>query len=196
MKKSLFLAIAGVLLAFSMVSALGNREKLYEKKENFSTPEEAIAKFVGYINIYDEIKINNGYYTIPSRDFLESISKRYRLYCGEEGWNKTIYESVPILFSYELEEVEYKSLVNTKEKYEDSFKYISNYDRDKNTRVFKLSGYGSHNSKAEKSEVREDGTLNKKEDINNDNEIPVTMYIFVVDEGEGYVVDFYSSVYQ
>ncbi|MBD7916643.1 hypothetical protein H9660_16060 [Clostridium sp. Sa3CUN1] len=192
MKKSLFLAIAGVLLAFSMVSALGNREKIYEKRENFDTPEKAIAKFIGYINKYDYIKNDNGYYTIPSRDFLESISKRYRLYCGEEGWNRTIYETVPILFSYDLEEVEYNSLINIKEKYEDSFKKISNYSRDENPRVFKLVGYGSYND-PEKSEIREDGTI---ENINDVNEIPVIIYLIVVDEGEGYVIDFYNFSYQ
>ena len=192
MKKSLFLAIAGVLLAFSMVSALGNREKLYEKKETFNTPEKAIAKFIGYINKYDYIKNDNGYYTIPSRDFLESISKRYRLYCGEEGWNRTIYETVPMLFSYALEEVEYNSLINIKEKYEDSFKKISNYSRDENPRVFKLVGYGSYND-PEKSEIREDGTI---ENINNVDEIPVIIYLIVVDEGEGYVIDFYNFSYQ
>ena len=68
MKKSLFLAIAGALLAFSMVSALGNKEKTYEKKERFNTPEEAIVKFIGYINTYDRIKVNNGYYTMKDID--------------------------------------------------------------------------------------------------------------------------------
>ena len=193
MKKSLFLAITGVLLAFSMVSALGNKEKLYEKKERFNTPEEAIVKFIRYINTYDRIKINNGYYTIPSREFLESISKRYRLYCGEEGWNRSIYETLPILFSYELEEVEYDSLNNIKERYEESFNQISNYKRGENPRVFKLEGYGSHNKDVEKNEIREDGTI---ENVENIDEIPLTVYIIVVDEGEGYVIDFYTLVYQ
>lgn len=193
MKKSLFLAIAGVLLAFSMVSALGNKEKLYEKKENYSTPEEAIAKFVGYINIYDEIKINNGYYTIPSRNFLESISKRYRLYCGDDGFNKNIYESVPVLYSYKLEELEYDSLFDIKERYEESFKHIANYPRNKNPRVFKLIGNGSHNKDVKKSELREDGTI---ENSDNSEEMPVTIYLFVIDEGEGYVVDYYNFIYQ
>ncbi len=193
MKKSLLLALGGVMLAFFMVSAFGNRERLYEKKENFKTPEEVIANFIGYINTYENVKTDNGYYNVPSREFLESISERYRLYVGEKGWGKYINESIPIIFRYELEEVQYDSLSSIKTNYEDSFKNIGKYNRDNNPRVFRLDGYGSHNLNIEKYDVNEDGTV---ENDFNDIEMPITIYLFVVDEGEGYVIDYYTSVYQ
>ena len=193
MKKSLLLALGGVMLAFFMVSAFGNRERLYEKKENFKTPEEVIANFIGYINTYENVKTDNGYYNVPSREFLESISERYRLYVGEKGWGKYINESIPIIFRYELEEVQYDSLSSIKTNYEDSFKNIAKYNRDTNTKVFRLDGYGSYNLNIKKYEVNEDGTV---ENNFNDEEIPITIYLFLVDEGEGYVIDYYTSVYQ
>lgn len=193
MKKSLFLALGGVILAFFMVSAFGNRERLYEKKESFKTPEEAIVNFIGYINTYEMVKTDNVYENIPSREFLESISKRYRLYVGEKGWGKYINESIPIIFRYELKEVDYDSLSSIKTNYEDSFKNIAKYNRDTNPKVFRLDGYGSYNLNIKKYEVNEDGTV---ENNFNDEEIPITIYLFLVDEGEGYVIDYYTSVYQ
>ena len=79
MKKSTFLAVAGVILAFFIVSAFGKIERAYEKKENFKNPEDAIVNFIGYVNSFELVKADNGSYRVPSREFLESISKRYRL---------------------------------------------------------------------------------------------------------------------
>ena len=193
MKKSTYLAIAAVILAFFVVSAVGNRNRLYEKEEIFKRPEEAIVNFIGYINSYENLKSDNGYYRIPSREFLESISKRYRLYVGEENGYKFIMEQLPSFFSYELKEVDYNSLNNIKNNYEESFKNISNYSRDLNPKVYKLDGYGIYLGDLEKSYIKEDGTVNN---TNNDEEIPFTIYLVVIDEGEGYVVDYYSVIYQ
>ena len=132
MKKSTFLAVATVVLAFFIVSAFGKRERLYEKKENFKSPEDAIVNFIGYINSFEMVKIDNGYYNVPAREFLESISKRYRLYVGEEYVYKYIFGQVPALYSYTMEEINYNSLTNLKNNYEYSFKGISNYKRDNN----------------------------------------------------------------
>lgn len=193
MKRSTFLAIAGVILAFFIVSAFGNRERLYEKKETFRKPEEAIVNFIGYANTFEMVKADNGYYSVPSREFLESISKRYRLYIGEKNGYKFISEQLPVLFNYEMKEVDYNSLTNVKKNYEDSFKSISNYKRDNNPRVYRLDGYGNYNYDIQKTYVNEDGTVNN---INNDEEIPLTIYLVVVNEGEGFVVDYYSIIYQ
>lgn len=200
MKKSTFLAIAGVILAFFIVSAFGNKKRLYEKKETFKKPEDAIVNFIGYINTYEMVKSDNRYYnSVPSRDFLESISKRYRLYVGIENGYKFIYDQVPVLFSYNMKEVDYNSLINIKNNYENSFKNIANYNRDSSPKAYRLDGYGIYNNanidnvNIEKSDVKEDGTIKNK---NDDEGIPFTLYLIVVNEGEGYVVDYYSVIYQ
>ncbi|MBE6055073.1 MAG: hypothetical protein E7212_14460 [Clostridium sartagoforme] len=193
MKKSTFLAVAAVVLAFYVVSAIGNRDRLYEKKETYRKPEEAIVNFIGHINSYENLKSDNGYYRIPSREFLESISKRYRLYIGEESTYKYMMEQIPSFISYELKEVDYNSLNNIKSNYEESFKNISNYSRDINPMVYKLDGYGIYLGDVEKSYINEDGTVNN---TYNDEEFPFTLYLVLVDEGEGYVVDYYSVIYQ
>lgn len=194
MKKSIFLAIAGVVLAFFIVSAFGNRYRLYEKKENFDRPEEAISTFIGYANKYEIVKTDNGYHYVTSRKFLESISERYRLYIGIDNSNNGIEGQIPLLFSYDMQEVDYNSLTNIKNSYEDSFKNIGNYNRDETPRVYRLDGYGAYNGRIDEDfYVNEDGTV---DNIYDYEEIPFTIYLVVVNEGEGYVVDYYSVVYQ
>jgi len=193
MKRSTFLAIGGVILAFFIVSAFGNKNNFYEKEKTFNKPEEAIVNFIGYINTYEMLKADNGYYHVPSRDFLESISKRYRMFVGTEGSNKFIYEQVPVFFRYEMKEVDFNSLTNLKNIYKESFKNIPKYPSNNEVRVYKLDGYGEFNSGFEKSYVKEDGTI---ENIYDGEGIPITLYLILVDEGEGYVVDYYSVVSQ
>ena len=194
MKKATFLAIGGVVLAFFIVSAFGNRYRLYEKEENFDRPEEAISTFIGYANQYENVKNDNGYYYVTSRKFLESISERYRLYIGIDSSNSWLEAQIPILFSYDMQEVDYNSLTNIKNSYEDSFKNIQNYNRDETPRVYRLDGYGNYNGKIhENFYVNEDGTV---DNIYDNEEIPFTIYLVVVNEGEGYVVDYYSILYQ
>lgn len=193
MKKSTFLAVGAVILAFFIVSAFGKRERLYEKKENFKKPEEAIVNFIGYINSYETVKEKNGYYEILPREFLESISKRYRLYTGTVMSYKSILGQVPVLYSYEMQEVDYNSLTYLKENYEYSFKQISNYKRDENPRVYRLDGYGVYNSHIDKSSINEDGTIKNTDGVEGE---PLSIYLIVVNEGEGFVVDYYSVSYQ
>ncbi|MCF0147261.1 MAG: hypothetical protein HUJ77_02565 [Clostridium sp.] len=193
MKKSTFLAISAVILAFFIVSAFGNSEKLYEKKENFERPEEAIVNFIGYVNSYETVKEKNSYYEILPREFLESISKRYRLYTGTFMLYRSILGQVPALYSYEIHEIDYNSLTYLKESYEDSFKHIANYKRDENPRVYRLDGFGVYDSHIDKSSINEDGTVNN---IDGTVGEPLSVYLIVIDEGEGFVVDYYSVSYQ
>jgi len=193
MKKSTFLAVAGVILAFFIVSAFGKIEREYEKKENFKNPEDAIVNFIGYVNSFELVKADNGSYRVPSREFLESISKRYRLYVGDGSSFNSLLERVPILFNYEMKEVDFNSITNVKNNYENTFKNISNYNRDNNPIVYKLDGYGSYNIDVDKVNVNEDGTV---KNVFEQDELPITIYVIVVNEGEGYVVDYYSVVYQ
>ena len=193
MKKSTFLAIAGVILAFFIVSAFGKVERAYEKKENFKNPEDAIVNFIGYVNSFELVKADNGSYRVPSREFLESISKRYRLYIGDDNSITSILEQVPILFNYEMKEVDFNSITNVKNNYENTFNNISNYSRDNDPIVYRLDGYGNYNIDVDKVNVNEDGTVNN---VLEQDEFPITIYLVVVNEGEGYVVDYYSVVYQ
>ncbi|MGG7058000.1 hypothetical protein ACQPUZ_06845 [Clostridium tertium] len=193
MKRSTFLAIGGVILAFFIVSAFGNKNNFYEKEKTFEKPEDAIINFIGYINTYEMVKADNGYYYVPSRNFLESISKRYRMFVGTEGSNKFINDQVPVFFRYEMKEVDFNSLTNLKNTYNESFKNIPKYPSNNEVRVYKLDGYGDFNSGFEKSYVKEDGTI---ENIYDGEGTPMTLYLILVDEGEGYVVDYYSLMYQ
>ncbi|MGG7142794.1 hypothetical protein ACQPVP_04945 [Clostridium nigeriense] len=193
MKRSTFLAVGGVILAFFIVSAFGNKNNFYEKEKTFEKPEDAIINFIGYINTYEMVKDDNGYYYVPSRDFLESISKRYRMFVGTEGSNKFINDQVPVFFRYEMKEVDFNSLTNLKNTYNESFKNIPKYPSNNEVRVYKLDGYGDFNSGFEKSYVKEDGTI---ENIYDGEGTSMTLYLILVDEGEGYVVDYYSLMYQ
>lgn len=193
MKKSTFLAVAGVILAFFIVSAFGKIERAYEKKENFKNPEDAIVNFIGYVNSFELVKADNGSYRVPSREFLESISKRYRLYIGDDNPYNSLFEQVPILFNYEIKEVDFDSIINVKNNYENTFMNISNYSRDNDPIVYRLDGQGGYNIDVDKVNVNEDGTV---KNVFQQDEFPVTIYLIVVNEGEGYVVDYYSVVYQ
>ncbi|MDI9216978.1 hypothetical protein [Clostridium tertium] len=193
MKKSTLLAFSGLIIIFFIVVSLGNRTKVYEKQERYNTPEEAIVKFIGYINSYEEVKSKNVYYQVTPNEFLESLSKRYRLYLGEGNGNRYINEQVPVVHSYELEEVNLDDLKNLKMNYEDSFKEMRNYKSPSEIRVYKLDALASYNFNIDKNYVKEDGTVDKVNDI---EETPVEIYLVVVDEGEGYVVDYYDIMYK
>ena len=50
-----------------------------------------------------------------------------------------------------------------------------------------------YNNNIEKTYVNKDGTV---KNFNNDEEYPLTIYLVVVNEGEGFVVDYYSVLFQ
>lgn len=193
MKKSTLLAFSGLIIIFFIVVSLGNRTKVYEKQERYNTPEEAIVNFIGYINSYEEVKSKNTYYHVTPNGFFESISKRYRLYLGEGNGNRYINDQVPVVHSYELEEVSLNDLINLKVNYEDSFKGMTNYKNHSEVRVYKLDVLASYNLSVDKNSVKKDGTVDK---VNDTEETPVEIYLVVVDEGEGYVVDYYNIIYK
>ncbi|WP_195429141.1 hypothetical protein [Clostridium sp. D46t1_190503_E9] len=202
MKKSTLLAFSGIIIIFLIVTSLGNRTNVYEKQEIYNTPEEAIVKFIGYINSYEEVKSKNVYYQVTPNEFLESLSKRYRLYLGEGNINnRYINEQVPVVHSYELEEVNLDDLKNLKMNYEDSFKEMRNYKSPSEIRVYKLDALASYNFNIDKNYVKEDGTVDKvnymkETKVEDIEETPVEIYLVVVDEGEGYVVDYYDIMYK
>lgn len=201
MKKSTLLAFSGLIIIFFIVVSLGNRTKVYEKQERYNTPEEAIVNFIGYINSYEEVKSKNTYYHVTPNEFFESISKRYRLYLGEGNGNRYINDQVPVVHSYELEEVSLNDLVNLKVNYEDSFKGMMNYKGHSEVRVYKLDALASYNFSVDKNSVNKDGTVDKvnymeETKVNDIEGIPTEIYLVVVDEGEGYVVDYYNIIFK
>lgn len=154
MKKSTLLAFSGLIIIFFIVVSLGNRTKVYEKQERYNTPEEAIVNFIGYINSYEEVKSKNTYYHVTPNVIFESISKRYRLYLGEGNGNRYINDQVPVVHSYELEEVSLNDLINLKVNYEDSFKGMTNYKNHSEVRVYKLDVLASYNLSVDKNSVK------------------------------------------
>lgn len=192
MKKSTLLAFSGLIIAFLIVTSLGNRANVYEKQERYNTPEEAIVNFIGYMNSYEKVKDRNGYYEIIPSEFLESISKRYRLYIGEQTYSRYINEQLPTVHSYDLKEVNLNDLKNLKMNYENSFKGMKNYIKPSEVRVYKLDAVASYNLNVDKNSVRKDGTVEKANDI---EETEIELYLVVVNEGEGYVVDYYNVLY-
>lgn len=187
MKKSTVLACIGVIIAFLIVGALGNKKDFYEKQENFNTPEEAIVNFIGYANISESIKAENGYYEKISRKFLESVSRRYRLYIGEDRWSY-INWAIPQFSSYDLKEITENDLDFVKNDYENSLEQIPNYIKPMDKRFYSLNGNGSNRKYDDDRHPNEDGTFDNVFDIEEDEMI---LYLVVVDEGEGYVVDYY-----
>lgn len=190
MKKSTVLACIGVVIAFLIVLTLGNKKDLYEKQVTFKTPEEAIVNFIGYANVMETVKIENGLYERPSRKFLESVSRRYRLYMGDNSWSY-IGPSIPNFFDYELQEISQNNADFIIDDYELSLKGVPSYIKPKEIRFFSLTGNGTY-ERYNNITPNEDGTIdNKLNDESNNKKIPLALYLVVVNEGEGYVVDFY-----
>lgn len=187
MKKSTVLACIGVIIAFLIVGALGNKKDFYEKQENFKTPKEAIVNFIGYANISETIKAENGYYEKISRKFLESISRRYRLYIGDDMWSY-INGQIPQFSSYELKEITENDLNSIKDNYEYSLELAPNYIKPIDKRFYYLNGSASNLKYNDERHPNEDGTFDNVFDVEEDEMI---LYLVVVDEGEGYVVDYY-----
>lgn len=187
MKKSTVLACIGVIIAFLIVGALGHKKDIYEKQENFKTPEEAIVNFIGYANISETVKVENGYYEKLPRKFLESVSRRYRLYIGEDRWSAINYQ-IPQFSSYDLKEITENDLDSVKNDYEYSLELVPNYIKPIDKRFYSLNGNGSNMKYNDDRHPNDDGTFDNVFDIEEDK---TTLYLVVVDEGEGYVVDYY-----
>lgn len=196
MKKSTLLALSGIIVVFLVIMAMANKSKVYEKQERYKNPEDAIVNFIGYINSYEVVKDRSIYYNIIPNEFLESISRRYRLYINEDNMNKWILGEVPILYSYELSEINKEDLNYLITSYESSYDGVPNYKKPVETRYYKLDAVGSYNENVDKTLVKSNGTVDKlvsdkDYDLSKNN---IEIYLIVVDEGEGYVVDYYNTI--
>lgn len=204
MKKSTIAAFVALIMVFIYIFTEGSKFSIYEKEVFYKTPEEAIHKFIGFINVQENVKGKNGIYTteIP-KEFLESISKRYRLYGKNGNFNRYLNESFPTFKNCTIKEIkEDKEVDFIKSRYMESFEEIKGYEKPKDIRFFRIGGedysYGSIN----REDVNEDGTVNiefnskmqYKDDEYKENDY-ITIDLVVIDEGEGYVVDYYAQYY-
>lgn len=187
MKKSTFFAVSAIFIAFFIVNTLGNRIIPYKKEINFKTPEEAISNFVEYINIYDEID-DNGVNRVNNitKEFKESISRRYRITTAVNG-NTYIYNQIPILSNYEINEISLDENKNLKNEYMYTLQGIPNYIKPNKIKAFSLKGEGSTYG----TFSRVDYNLNKENIIDLQEKTKINILFIVIDEGEGYVVDYY-----
>lgn len=204
MKKSTLLAVSGLIIIFIIITSFGDKTKVYDKQVRYDTPEEAITNFIGYANSYEVVKNRNGYYNITPKEFLESISRRYRLYLNDYNSNKYINEQIPIFLSYEISEVNIENLGNLRMNYEETFSNIPKYPKAREVRTYKLSALVIYNNEVDKVFVNSDGTVNKegiyksydeiyKQEMSNEEiGTAIDFYLIVIDEGDGYVVDYYT----
>lgn len=192
MKKSTILALSSLAIVFFIITSIGNRTKVYEKQIRYENPEEAIINFIGYANSYERVKSRDGYYNITSKEFLESISRRYKLCIGEDSMTRWALDRIPVFYSYELSELNEKDVGNIKVSHETSYNKIPNYKKPKEVRYYKLDAVVSYESDIDKNLVKSDGTIDKTSEALEEN---IDFYLVVVDEGEGYVVDYYRAAY-
>lgn len=188
MKKSTFFSVSAIFIVFFIVNTLGNRIIPYKKEVNFKRPEDAINNFIEYINVYDEVNKDGRIVVSKStKEFKESISKRFRINVDIYGYN-TIFNQIPIYKEYELNEISLEENYILNDNYMHSLDGAPNYIKPKDIRAFILKGEGVYGDFS-----RNDIKVNKDK-IFESKEKQVANFLFVVvDEGEGYVVDYYMS---
>jgi len=194
MKKSTLYSIISLIIVFLVINTLSRKTKIYEKEINFTTPEEAISNFIGYANAYEKLGSKDTYINIAPAEFLESLSRRYRLYINNRNDFRFINGYIPTFYSYELAEVNSDII---KQYYEESFKRIPNYKRGENIKFYRLDGIANSNNKeiVDKTLVKDNGTVSSSERSNVEEDlIKTSLHIVVVDEGEGFVVDYYTEI--
>lgn len=198
MKKSMIIPLCGIILVFMFLQVMSNKKDVYVKTKNYEVKEEAIADFIGYSNVYENIMDVDGYSNVYSNafsnEFNESISLRYRTFIKNDH-SRNIFGGIPFMLEYSLEKVEDEYIT---EKYEDTFKLIEGYKRSEDITYFNLTGKGVGVYKTiDKSKIKKDGTVDAKDlDLGEDYYTEeLSLYIVVVDEGEGYVVDYYERIY-
>ena len=199
MKKSTIVAFVALVMVFIYIFTAGNKFSIYEKEIFYKTPEDAIHNFMGFINVQEKIKNKEGYYSneVP-KEFLESISKRYRLYTQNAKRDRYVYNVFPSFKNCTLREIkedEDKDYINSN--YQESFREIKGYKKAADIRFFRIEGDCYYYQQINREDVNEDGTINSEfDDAKEYNENKgITIDLIVIDEGEGYVVDYYNTSY-
>lgn len=196
MKKSTLIAVGTLVAIFLVITPFSNRNAIYEKTMKHSDPREAIEDFIGYANVYEDVRVENRFETRTPPEFFESLSRRYRLSLGDDGNGNQRYfynSNIPSFNYYEYEEVDGDELEILKKAHNITYKSIPNYKKPEIVKYYKLSGAYVSGYIFNKSDVKEDGSVSFKDVSSDSLGNKGTYYFVVVDEGEGYVVDFYTE---
>lgn len=187
MKKSTWFALIALILIVLILQSFGSRIKIYEKTKEYISQEEVIKDYLKNVNLMWGERNSKGEIvkTIPNLDFYETISERYRLL--EEKNSGFVYNSVPYFKEYTVENVS-GSNSNILEKHLKSYGKIKGYKVPKKREIYKISGYASREMKYKSDDIDENGDV---EDYSNGEYEYIYIYLAVVDEGNGYVVDDY-----
>lgn len=209
MKKSTFFSLCAIFIVYFTLITIGDKNIAYEKEIEFKTPEEAIASFIGYINIYEEFKTDdrNSVIINSTKEFKESVSKRYRIYINKMNHNQ-IYGQVPLFIDYTLKEISFEDSKELEFQYNESLSGIPNYNKPNELRVYELIGEGimgtynrsdvkiSKTGEVEINDYNDESEISKKEFNNYIDKSNYKVLFVVVDEGEGYVVDYYMQYWE
>ena len=197
MKKSMVLSICGIVLAFMTLQVISNKKNYYVKKVYHTDKKEAVYDFIGYNNVYENLNKPDLYSNTLAKEYFESISLRYRIYIKNSEWVNHPFGFLPfIIDGYSLEEVEDDYI---KKAYEDTFKLLKEYEKGKDVTFYKLKGEGlSFYEHVNKNKINENGSIKLEEVTDKYQEYykeEIEMYLVVVNEGQGFVVDYYERVH-
>jgi hypothetical protein len=199
MKKSTIAAFVALVMVFIYIFTAGDKFNIYEKENFYKTPEEAIHNFIGFINVKEKVKGKDGIYTNEApKEFLESVSKRYRLYAKNGKSNKNLNSAFPSFKNCTIREIkEDKDTDYIKSNYRESFREIKGYEKAGDIRFFRIDGEGYFYGVINREDVNEDGTVNTvvNSEMQYEENKYITIDLVVIDEGEGYVVDYYNVSY-
>lgn len=189
MKKSTLFALIALILIFLILQSFGSRVKVYEKRKKYTSQEEVIKDFIKNVNLKWEEKNADGHVVkiIPNLDFYETISERYRLIEEKESR----YISIPYFKEYNIQNV---SIANEfmLDEHLNTYKKIENYKVPTKREVYRIYG----KALLDTGKYSYDEINNETSYIyDSENYEDVDIYLVVVYEGKGYVVDYYIGKY-
>ena len=198
MKKSTWFALITVILIVLILQSFGSRIKIYEKQKKYIYQEEVIKDYLKNINfLWGDRGLNGEILSIiPNLDLYETISDRYRL--RKEESSTLSYGEVPIFKEYIIENVT-SSENRLLEENLDTYSIIEDYKKPKSSEIYKVSGKSLINTEKYTSDnVNASGEFisSESEDIDDINYEDTYIFLVVVDEGKGYVVDNYLGRYK
>lgn len=193
MKKSTWFAFITVILIVLILQSFGSRVKLYEKQKEYTSQEEVIKDYLKNVNLMWGNRGRSGEILniIPNLDLYETISDRYRLLMEEKGDNN--YERVPYFKEYTIEnvtDIEEKRL----EEVLNTYNIIEGYKIPKTIEIYKIEGKVLMNMERYTNEdINSNGEfINLNLQYLNNSYEDGYIFLVIVDEGKGYVVDDYK----
>lgn len=186
MKKSTCFAFITVTLIVLILQSFGSKTILYEKKKEYTSQEDVIKDYLTNVNLLWGNRGSNGQILniIPNLDFYETISNRYRLK-EEKDSSINNNNNIPYFKEYNIEDVT-ASEGRILEDALNSYKSIKNYKVPISLEVYKVTGVGiDYPVKYTNDDINgEFEILNKNQEYRD-----IEIYLIVVDEGDGYVID-------